>query len=149
MQAHTSVVGNGELTLTPIFSIDGGTPATQTARMAEEFNANTDINCFLLSTKPSGVGPNLTGADAVIFYDHDWNPANDNQAIDRAYRIGRTKNVTVYRLVSKGTSEEKIPEQQKVRQTLTDEVIGADEQGFKDLSKEELLDLFRFDDNGW
>ena len=128
--------------------IDGSTAATNRARLAEEFNRNSQIHCFLLSTKAAGVGLNLIGADTVIFYDHDWNPANDNQAMDRAYRIGQTRNVTVYRLISKGTIEEKILARQKQKQTLADVVIGADEHGFKDLTKQELLDLFRFDEGG-
>jgi superfamily II DNA or RNA helicase len=127
--------------------IDGSTSPTQRASLANEFNGNEDIHCFLLSTKAAGVGLNLTGADTVIFYDHDWNPANDNQAMDRAYRIGQTRNVTIYRLISKGTIEEKILERQKQKQSLADVVIGSDELGFKDLSKEELLDLFRLDED--
>jgi len=127
--------------------IDGSTAPTQRAALAQEFNDNGDIHCFLLSTKAAGTGLNLTGADTVIFYDHDWNPANDNQAMDRAYRIGQTRNVTVYRLISKGTIEEKILERQKQKQTLADVVIGSDELGFKDLSKEELLDLFHLDED--
>jgi TATA-binding protein-associated factor len=128
--------------------IDGSTPATQRAGRAERFNKDLSIRCFLLSTKAAGTGLNLTGADTVIFYDHDWNPANDAQAMDRAYRIGQTRNVTVYKLVSKGTLEEKILERQAAKQKLADQVIGADEGGFKDLSREELLDLFRFNEQG-
>ena len=64
------------------------------------------------------------GADTVIFYDHDWNPANDSQAMDRAYRIGQTRNVTVYRLISAGTIEDKILERQASKQALADEVVG-------------------------
>lgn len=126
--------------------IDGSTSPIQRAALAQEFNSNAEIHCFLLSTKAAGTGLNLTGADTVIFYDHDWNPANDNQAMDRAYRIGQTRNVTIYRLISKGTIEEKILERQKQKQTLADVVIGSDELGFKDLTKEELLDLFRLEE---
>ncbi len=95
------------------------------------------------------MGLNLTGADTVIFYDHDWNPANDNQAQDRAYRIGQTRTVTVYKLVSVGTIEEKIIERQQLKQTLADEVIGSDEEGFKDLTKEQLLSLFEFQESAY
>jgi SNF2 family DNA or RNA helicase len=126
--------------------IDGSTPPTRRASLAKEFNDNDAVHCFLLSTKAAGTGLNLVGADTVIFYDHDWNPANDNQAMDRAYRIGQTRNVSVYRLISKGTIEEKILERQKLKQTLADVVIENDEHGFKDLTKEELLDLFRFEE---
>lgn len=122
--------------------IDGDTPAPERSRLATEFNTNRRIHCFLLSTKAAGVGLNLTGADTVIFFDHDWNPANDDQAMDRAYRIGQTKNVTVYRLIAKGTLEEKILERQKEKRSLADDVIGSDASGFKNLTREELLELF-------
>jgi len=127
--------------------IDGSTAPTKRAALAKEFNDNDEIHCFLLSTKAAGTGLNLIGADTVIFYDHDWNPANDNQAMDRAYRIGQTRNVTIYRLISRGTIEEKILERQKQKQTLADVVIGSDELGFKDLTKNELLDLFQLEED--
>lgn len=125
--------------------LDGNTPAPIRPDLVREFNGNATIPCFLISTRAGGTGLNLTGADTVIFYDHDWNPANDHQAQDRAYRIGQTKPVTVYRLISQGTIEEKILHRQEVKQTLADEVIGADEGGFKDLDRDELLGLFRLD----
>merc|ERR1712187_606065 len=69
---------------------------------------DTKIFCFLLSTRSGGLGINLTGADTVIFYDSDWNPAMDAQAQDRAHRIGQTKTVNIYRLVTEHTIEENI-----------------------------------------
>jgi superfamily II DNA or RNA helicase len=125
--------------------LDGNTPQHSRQVLVDEFNRNSRIHCFLISTKAGGTGLNLTGADTVIFYDHDWNPANDIQAQDRAHRIGQTKPVTVYKLVSKGTIEERILERQEIKQTLADEIIGSDEGGFKDLTKEELLALFELD----
>ena len=125
--------------------IDGSTPALDRARLADTFNADASIHAFLLSTRAAGTGLNLVGADTVIFYDHDWNPANDAQAMDRAYRIGQTRNVTVYKLVSRGTLEEKILARQSEKLILAEGVIGADAGGFKDLSREELLDLFTLD----
>jgi TATA-binding protein-associated factor len=125
--------------------IDGSTPALDRARLADTFNADASIHAFLLSTRAAGTGLNLVGADTVIFYDHDWNPANDAQAMDRAYRIGQTRNVTVYKLVSRGTLEEKILARQSEKLMLAEGVIGADPGGFKDLSREELLDLFTLD----
>ena len=125
--------------------LDGNTPPPLRPDLVREFNGNPAIQCFLISTRAGGTGLNLTGADTVIFYDHDWNPANDSQAQDRAYRIGQTKPVTVYRLISQGTIEEKILHRQELKQSLADEVIGADEEGFKDLDREELLSLFRLD----
>jgi SNF2 family DNA or RNA helicase len=127
--------------------LDGGTPPPRRLGLVNDFNSNEEIKCFLISTKAGGTGLNLTGADTVIFYDHDWNPANDSQAQDRAYRIGQTKPVTVYKLISKGTIEEKIIERQGIKQMLADEIIGVDEQGFKDLTKDELVSLFRLDES--
>jgi SNF2 family DNA or RNA helicase len=127
--------------------LDGSTPASARLGLVEEFNENKECHAFLISTKAGGTGLNLTGADTVIFYDHDWNPANDNQAQDRAYRIGQTKPVTVYRLVCRGTIEEKILERQVVKQTLADQIVGSDEEGFKELTREELVSLFTFDES--
>jgi SNF2 family DNA or RNA helicase len=126
--------------------LDGGTAMNHRQLLVDEFNSNPAIHCFLISTKAGGTGLNLTGADTVIFYDHDWNPANDTQAQDRAYRIGQTRPVTVYRLVSQGTIEEKILERQAAKRTLADEIIGSDSEGFKDLTKEDLLSLFTLDE---
>ena len=72
--------------------LDGSTPPLLRPDLVREFNGNTAIQCFLISTKAGGTGLNLTGADTVIFYDHDWNPANDSQAQDRAYRIQSKPN---------------------------------------------------------
>ena len=77
--------------------LDGSTPTDQRQRLVGQFNSSPDITVFLLSTAGSS-GINLTSADTVIFSDHDWNPANDAQAMDRAYRIGQKKDGTVYRL---------------------------------------------------
>ena len=126
--------------------LDGNTPPPLRLDLVREFNGNPAIQCFLISTRAGGTGLNLTGADTVIFYDHDWNPANDHQAQDRAYRIGQTKPVTVYRLISQGTIEEKILQRQALKQTLADEIIGANEGGFNDLDRDELLGLFRLDE---
>ena len=124
--------------------LTGDTPTDRRQRLVDQFNSSPDITVFLLSMAGSS-GINLTSADTVIFYDHDWNPANDAQAMDRAYRIGQKKDVTVYRLVSKGTIEERILERQRAKQNLADEVIGADAAGFKDLTKEDLMGLFVLD----
>jgi len=127
--------------------LDGSTPADRRQGLVDRFNGDTSITCFLISTRAGGTGLNLTGADTVIFYDHDWNPANDNQAQDRAHRIGQTRPVTVYKLVSRGTIEEKIIERQATKQTLADQIVGVDEEGFKELSAEQLFALFRLDVN--
>jgi len=74
----------------------------------ERFNADSRIFCFILSTRSGGLGVNLTGADTVIFYDSDWNPTMDAQAQDRCHRIGQTRDVHIYRLISERTVEENI-----------------------------------------
>ncbi len=76
--------------------------------MVNEYQSNERIFAFLLSTRAGGLGVTLTAADVVIFFDNDWNPTMDAQAADRAHRIGRTKDVDVYILISKNTIEEKI-----------------------------------------
>lgn len=85
---------------------------------------SSDIFAFLLSTRAGGLGINLTAADTVIFYDSDWNPTVDQQAMDRAHRLGQTRQVTVYRLIARGTIEERILQraQEKSEVWLTDKV---------------------------
>ncbi|CAI5723863.1 unnamed protein product [Hyaloperonospora brassicae] len=90
------------------FRLDGATKVEKRQTLMERFNRNEKIFCFILSTRSGGLGINLTGADAVIFYDSDWNPAMDAQAQDRAHRIGQTRDVHIYRLVSEHTVEENI-----------------------------------------
>lgn len=81
-----------------------------------------DIFVFLLSTRAGGLGINLTAADTVIFYDHDWNPSNDAQAMDRAHRLGQTRQVTVYRLITKGTIDERIVQLARVKKDVSKSV---------------------------
>jgi DNA helicase INO80 len=77
-----------------------------------------DIFVFLLSTRAGGLGINLTAADTVVFYDHDWNPSNDAQAMDRAHRLGQTRQVTVYRLITRGTIDERIVQMARVKKDV-------------------------------
>ncbi len=86
--------------------------------MVDEYQSNPNIFAFLLSTRAGGLGINLIAADTVIFYDNDWNPTMDEQATDRAHRIGQTKPVTVYRLVTRGTVEEKIVRRAQQKQNV-------------------------------
>ena len=90
------------------FRLDGSTKVDQRQYLMDRFNKDDKIFCFILSTRSGGLGINLTGADSVIFYDSDWNPAMDAQAQDRAHRIGQTRDVHIYRLVSEHTVEENI-----------------------------------------
>jgi DNA helicase INO80 len=100
------------------FRMDGSTNIADRRDMVNEFQVNPNIFAFLLSTRAGGLGVNLTGADTVIFYDNDWNPTMDAQATDRAHRIGQTKKVTVYRLITKGTIEERILKRAKQKQNV-------------------------------
>merc|ERR1712232_230838 len=88
--------------------LDGSSKLSERRDMVEEFQTDSSIFVFLLSTRAGGLGINLTASDTVIFYDSDWNPTNDAQAMDRCHRIGQEKPVTVYRLVTKGTVEERV-----------------------------------------
>src|SRR3984957_3322725 len=82
-------------------------------------HCRSDIFVFLLSTRAGGLGINLTAADTVVFYDHDWNPSNDAQAMDRAHRLGQTRQVTVYRLITKGTIDERIVQLARVKRDVS------------------------------
>ncbi|KAJ5145923.1 Helicase C-terminal [Penicillium bovifimosum] len=88
--------------------LDGSTKLEDRRDTVADFQSNPDIFVFLLSTRAGGLGINLTAADTVIFYDSDWNPTIDSQAMDRAHRLGQTRQVTVYRLITRGTIEERI-----------------------------------------
>jgi len=100
------------------FRMDGSTNIADRRDMVNEFQTNRKIFAFLLSTRAGGLGVNLTGADTVIFYDNDWNPTMDAQATDRAHRIGQTRPVGVYRLVTKNTIEERILKRAKQKQNV-------------------------------
>jgi DNA excision repair protein ERCC-6 len=88
--------------------IDGDTEISSRESLCQQFNSDPSIFCSLLTTKVGGFGLNLTGANRVVILDPDWNPANDNQAVDRVCRIGQKRDVIVYRLVTIGGIEEKI-----------------------------------------
>ena len=88
--------------------LDGSVEANKRQTIVNRFNTDPSYDCLLLTTSVGGLGLNLTGADTVIFVEHDWNPQKDMQAMDRAHRIGQKKVVNVYRLVTRGTLEEKI-----------------------------------------
>ena len=110
--------------------------------MVKKFNAD-DTNVFLISLKAGGTGLNLTGADVVIHYDPWWNLAVQNQATDRAHRIGQTHTVTVYKLIARHTIEEKILELQENKKTLSDQILSEKGVTASQLTKEELLKLLQ------
>ncbi|KAI0173433.1 SNF2 family domain-containing protein [Hypoxylon sp. FL1284] len=103
--------------------LDGATKVEQRQILTDRFNHDTRILCFILSTRSGGLGINLTGADTVVFYDQDWNPAMDKQCQDRCHRIGQTRDVHIYRLVSEHTIEANILRKASQKQMLDDVVI--------------------------
>lgn len=115
--------------------------------LVENFNKN-DTNVFLIMLKSGGTGLNLTSADVVIHLDLWWNPQAENQATDRAHRIGQKNNVEVIKLVSKGTIEEKILALQEKKKLLSDKVIEGEDMDKNVLSKlteKELRDLLSYE----
>ena len=103
--------------------LDGATKIEQRQILTERFNQDTRIPIFILSTRSGGLGINLTGADTVIFYDSDWNPSMDKQCQDRCHRIGQTRDVHIYRLVSEYTIESNILKKAQQKQILDNVVI--------------------------
>lgn len=127
--------------------IDGRIKDTQERQaIVNSFNNDPDMFVLLLTTKVGGVGLNLTSADRVIIYDPSWNLALDEQAVDRAYRIGQKKDVIIYRLLTIGTIEEKIYRRQIFKGSLSQTVTAKSQQHFGYFTKRELKDLFKFQD---
>ncbi|MEZ4376206.1 MAG: SNF2-related protein [Polyangiaceae bacterium] len=121
--------------------LDGST--TDRPERIDRFQSDPTVTCFLISLKAGGSGLNLTAADTVIHFDPWWNPAVEDQASDRAHRIGQKKVVSVYRLVAAGTIEEKILQLKQKKKDLVASVLTEDSGGAKKLTKEDLEDLFR------
>ncbi|XP_041028492.1 protein PHOTOPERIOD-INDEPENDENT EARLY FLOWERING 1-like isoform X2 [Juglans microcarpa x Juglans regia] len=122
--------------------LDGSTQPEERQTLLQRFNTNPKIFLFILSTRSGGVGINLIGADTVIFYDSDWNPAMDQQAQDRCHRIGQTREVHIYRLISELTIEENILKKANKKRALDDLVIqsgGYNTEFFKKLDPMELF----------
>ena len=122
------------------FRITGETPKKRRLELVDEFNNGT-VPVFLISLRAGGTGLNLTGADVVIHYDPWWNAAVQNQATDRAHRIGQTKVVTVYKLIAAGSMEEKIEKMQETKKDLAEEILSGANESIGSMSREELLDL--------
>jgi SNF2 family DNA or RNA helicase len=109
--------------------------------MCEQFNTD-ETTVFLISTKAGGTGLNLTGADTVVHFDPWWNPAVEDQATDRAHRIGQTKKVHVVRLITRNTIEEKVADLQTHKRELIDAVVRTGEILPAGMGQEEILALF-------
>mgnify|MGYP003365488651 FL=1 len=122
--------------------LDGTVDPRDRQNVVKKFNDDPSIDCLLLTTKVGGLGLNLTGADTVIFVEHDWNPMNDLQAMDRAHRLGQKKVVNVYRIITKGTLEEKIMGLQKFKMNIASTVVNQQNSGLASMDTHQLLDLF-------
>ena len=122
--------------------LTGRTKIKDRLNIINEFNKNEDIKLFLISLKAGGTGINLTAADMVIHYDPWWNLSVENQATDRTHRIGQTKKVQVYKLITKNSIEEKIYDLQKRKEELIDNMLSTKTKFINNLSKEDILKLF-------
>ncbi|KAF8090756.1 hypothetical protein N665_0468s0033 [Sinapis alba] len=127
--------------------MDGLTPVKQRMALIDEFNNSDDVFVFVLTTKVGGLGTNLTGANRVIIFDPDWNPSNDMQARERAWRIGQKKDVTVYRLITRGTIEEKVYHRQIYKHFLTNRILKNPQQR-RFFKARDMKDLFILNDDG-
>ncbi len=122
------------------FVLTGAASKEERSRLTARFYAG-DVPVFLISLKAGGTGLNLTAADVVIHYDPWWNAAAQNQATDRAHRIGQKKQVTVFRLIMKGTVEESILHLQESKSELADRIVTEGGVSFAGLGRQELLKL--------
>ncbi|RJX39937.1 DEAD/DEAH box helicase [Paenibacillus pinisoli] len=131
----------------PVLYLNGSTPKVQRDRMVERFQSrdlppSEQPNVFILSLKAGGVGLNLTAANHVFHFDRWWNPAVENQATDRAYRMGQTRDVQVHKFISLGTLEERIDEMLESKQQLSDNIITSSEGWITELSTDALREMF-------
>ncbi|KAK9320427.1 hypothetical protein V1517DRAFT_348194 [Lipomyces orientalis] len=125
--------------------LDGSTDARKRQDIVQTFNADPSIDVLLLTTHVGGLGLNLTGADTVIFVEHDWNPMKDLQAMDRAHRIGQKKVVNVYRLITRNTVEEKIMGLQRFKLNIASTIVNQQNAGLSTMDTDQILDLFNID----
>jgi DNA excision repair protein ERCC-6 len=132
----------------PYLRMDGNSAIQKRAALIDHFNSSppSDSFIFLLTTRVGGLGVNLTAADKVLIFDPDWNPVTDLQARERSYRIGQTRSVTIYRLVTLGTIEEKIYQRQIFKQFLTNRILTNPSLSKSLFKSSDLRELFRFDD---
>ena len=128
--------------------LDGGVEASRRQDVVDAFNGDPSIDVLLLTTTVGGLGLNLTGADTVIFVEHDWNPQKDMQAMDRAHRIGQRRTVNVYRLVTRATLEEKILNLQRFKLDVASTVVNQQNAGLATMQTDQILDLFSLGESG-
>lgn len=126
--------------------LHGGTPVKKRTEFVDKFNGEEYVPYMVLSLKAGGVGLNLTAANHIIHFDRWWNPAVENQATDRAFRIGQKKNVLVHKFITTGTIEEKIDRMIEAKLKLSGElIVSSGENWITEMSNEELMDLFRLE----
>ncbi|XP_022599486.1 TATA-binding protein-associated factor 172 [Seriola dumerili] len=125
--------------------LDGSVQAGLRHSIVSRFNNDPSIDVLLLTTHVGGLGLNLTGADTVVFVEHDWNPMRDLQAMDRAHRIGQKRVVNVYRLITRGTLEEKIMGLQKFKMSIANTIISQENTSLQSMGTDQLLNLFTLD----
>ncbi|MEU5044936.1 DEAD/DEAH box helicase [Streptomyces griseorubiginosus] len=124
----------------PVDLLHGGTPVPERERMVDRFQSGS-VPVLVLSLKAAGTGLNLTRAGHVVHFDRWWNPAVEEQATDRAYRIGQTQPVQVHRLITEGTVEDRIADMLESKRALADAILGSGESAFTELTDRELTDL--------
>ena len=125
----------------PTYEIIGQTPKAERLKRVNDFNANDDVKVFLISLKAGGTGLNLTSADTVLFFDPWWNAAAEEQAIGRAHRMGQKHVVSVYRLIAKGTIEEKILAMQEQKRQLAQDLLSGSQVANSKLTKQDLVKI--------
>jgi SNF2 family DNA or RNA helicase len=126
----------------PGLVLHGETPVGKRQELVRRFQEDEEVGFFVLSLKAGGSGLNLTAASHVIHFDRWWNPAVENQATDRAFRIGQKRNVQVHKFVCVGTLEERIDEMIERKKAIADNVVGAGEAWLTELSTAEIKELF-------
>ncbi|WP_054958462.1 DEAD/DEAH box helicase [Paenibacillus dakarensis] len=129
--------------------LHGGVPKKERDEMVRAFQNGKGTSFFILSLKAGGVGLNLTRANHVLHYDRWWNPAVENQATDRVFRIGQDKNVQVHKLISQGTLEERIDELIEQKKSLSEQVVGSGETWLTEMSNGELRQLIELQGQDW
>jgi non-specific serine/threonine protein kinase len=132
----------------PGLVLTGETPVRARKDLVRRFQEDESVPFFVLSLKAGGAGLNLTGASHVVHFDRWWNPAVENQATDRAFRIGQTKNVLVHKFVCRGTVEDRIDKMIEAKQALAGDLLGTGiDMQLTEMKDDELLKLVRLDLN--
>lgn len=134
--------GKGPMAGVSYLRLDGSVEATKRFDVARRFNADSSIEVLLLTTHVGGLGLNLTAADVVVFLEHDWNPQRDLQAMDRAHRLGQKRCVSVYRILTRATLEERIMSLQRFKLDLANAVVNVDNASLSSMDTGQLLELF-------